>query len=380
MEAYKVGIDRILCKGLNIKQVDIELLKAKGFTVIQDNDKSIRILNDKDGETVQINYIKVSRKQDDSLKINELRIGQKEIRANIYNRIDYDHLDATLPASISDTKTNESNVSNTIDLLRAINAIEDELEGLGFGRLDLLEAELKQVEININIDLKKPFKEYEHVLNYMQELLPVRIKSDINNNYKPNEEYTGFKVGNKSITLKMYDKRANIKRLTGQDIGKERLRIEYSLLSERKIRETLGANKLGEVVKDEFNLIDRAFRMLLNSDLIDRIYKDIDKQIRHAKREIKKRKEARTKLSGQEYIFDHEVLDLEIVLEALRSNTAKSNYARESKTLINRAIEGKQINLFGNIEKLNEILEKLGRETVEIKLTNHIKKELKKHH
>lgn len=380
MKDHKIGIDRILCKNLNIKQVDLDLLKAKGFTIIQDNDKSIRILNDKEGQAVYINYIKVSRKQDDTLKINELRIGQKEIETNVFNKIEYDHLDVTLPKTISDTKTNESNINNTIDLLRSIKAIEDELEGLGFGRVDLLETELKQLEININIDLDRPFKEYESVLNYMQDLLPRRIKTDINNNYRPNEIYTGFKVGNQSINLKMYDKRSNIKRISGQDIGRERLRIEYSLLSERKIRETLGSDRLGEIVKDDFKLIDKTFKKLLEDDLIKRLYKDIGDQIKHATSEIKRYKDTKTKLSGMEYIYDHDVIDIEIVLKAIKENTRSNHFARECKTLINRSIEGKQINLFGNMEKINEILKKLGQDPVEIKLTNHVKKELKKHY
>lgn len=378
MNIIKVGIDRILCKGLHIKQIDIDLLRSRGFTVIQENNKAIRILKNPEGQDVSINYIKVSRERDKTLKINELRIGQKEIDTVTYqDKINYTHLDVTLPRATSATGTNENNVNSSIDLMKALEAIQDELERLGFGRLNLLGVELKEIEINVNINLDRPFQEYEKALTYLQGLAPLRIKTDINSTYKPSEIYTGFKVGNQSIQLKMYDKRANIKRKTGKDIGLERLRIEYTLLSERKIMETLGSNRLKDIIDNDFKTISKAFMDLLKSDIIDKIHKDTNRQIKHATREIERYKRARTKLSGQEYIFDYEVLDIEIVLQALKENTTRGNYAKQSKTLIDRCIEGKQVYLFGNVEKLNEILEKLGQETIKIPLTRHVRKQVK---
>lgn len=380
LEDCKVGIDRIICKDLEIKQVNIELLRSKGFIVIQD-EKCIRILKDDEGKDAYISYIRVSKEQDNTLLINDLKIGRLKKETNIFNgMVDYEHLNINLPKGISKTRTNENNISNTDDLMQSIKAVQDELEGLGFGMVNILNTELKEIEINVNVDLKKPFKEYEKVLSYLQDLLPKRLKSEVNNNHKPKDRYTGFQSGNKSINIKMYDKRANIWKKTGQEIGKERLRIEYSLLNEQKIKDVFGSNKLNEIVADEFELIDKAFKRLLQADLLNNLYKDIDKQLKHATKEIGRYKATKTKLSGQEYIFDNDILDIEIVLGALKENTLSNHYSRECKTLISRVLEGKQVKLFGNIEKLNEILEVLGQEKVDIKTTRNIKKLVNKYH
>lgn len=379
MESAKVGIDRVVLKDLEIKQVDIELLIEKGFTVIQDK-QSIRILKNADGKDEYISYIRVSKEQDDKLLINDLKIGRVKTEGNVFGSVDYEHLNINLPKGISDTRTNEENISNTIDLMQSIKAVQEELEGLGFGIVDVLGAELKEIEININIDLKERFEEYEKVLHYIQELLPRRLKSGMNTRHKPRNKYTGFQVGNKSINLKMYDKRTNILEKSGQDIGKERLRIEYTLLHEQKIRDIFKTNKLNEIVADDFKLLDKAFHKLIKGDLMDKLYKDIDKQLQQATKEIRRYKDTKTKLSGMEYIFDYDVLDIEVILGALKENTSKGNYARECKTLIERCLEGKQIKLFGNINKLNEILKVLGQEKISVEMTNYIKKMLKKYY
>lgn len=381
MDKCKIGLDRVLLKGLNILQIDTKLLKARGFTVIQDNSKCIRVMRDTEGKETYINYIKVSKRQDETLLINELRVGQKEIDTNIFsNKVDYEHLDITLPKSLSETRTNENNVSNTVELLESLKLIQDELEGLGFGKVNLLEAEIKEMEINQNIELERPFKEYERVLEYMQGLLPNRLKSDLNSNYKAGNQYSGFKAGNKTMNIKMYDKKANVLRKSKKDIGKERLRIEYSFLNEQKIKDVFGDNRLGYIVKDDFNLIVKAFKQMLQDDLVDRLYKDIDKQLKQATRELVRYKSEKTKLSGMEYIFDHNVFDIEIILGALKKNTPKGNYARECKNLIDRSLEGKQKYLFGNIDKLNEILGEMGQAKIDIEMTKHIEKTVAKYY
>lgn len=380
MEGARVGIDRVVLKDLEIEQVDIDLLIEKGFTVIQ-NKECIRVLKNEEGQDVNISYIRVSKEQDNKLLINDLKIGRMKTEGNVFDgMVDYEQLNINLPKGISRTRTNEENISNTNDLIQSIKAVQSELEGLGFGVVDILGAELKEIEININIDLKKSFNEYEKVLNYLQELLPKRLKSEMNTKHKPRNKYTGFQVGNKSINLKMYDKRTNILEKSGQEIGKERLRIEYTLLHEQKIKDVFKTNKLNEIVADEFELINKAFHELIRADLITKLYNDIDKQSKQATKEIRRYKDTKTKLSGMEYIFDYKVLDIEIVLGALKENTISNHYARECKILINRCLEGKQVKLFGNINKLNEILEVLGQEKVDIEMTNHIKKTLKKYY
>lgn len=376
----KVGIDRIVLKELDIKQMDKEILINRGFVVIQDSENNIRIMKDR-GEDIGINYIKVSKTKDKSLLINELVIGCKEIERNVLNKLEYERLDITLPKAISQSKTNEENISNTDDLKESLKAMEEDLEGLGFGKVDLLKAEIKELEINVNIELEKEFIEYERVLEYLRDLLPNNKNTSINNSYKPKGKYTGFKTGNQSIILKMYDKRENIKRLDSRDIGKEQLRIEYKLMNEKKIRDIFKTIKLNEIVKDDFKGIDQAFKSILKKDLVDRVYKDIDRQIRHAEREIEKCKDIGGISATDLYLKNHQadLLDIEILLEGMRKTERVNHYSRNCKKVIRSAKEIEGINLYGNIKKLNEILENLEMEKIENTITKGIKKEVEKH-
>ena len=58
------------------------------------------------------------------------------------------------------------------------------------------------------------------------------------------------------------------------DIGEELLRLEYRLLSGEKVKDLLGHNQVEELIKD-FEQIERAFRVRLEKDLINKLGKDI---------------------------------------------------------------------------------------------------------
>lgn len=377
----RIGIDRVLLKHLEIKQIDINSLQANNFTVIKDNEKNIRIFKDATtGEDIKINYIKVSKKHNKSLVINELRIGRMEIQGALLNKINYEHLDVTLPISLSDKRTNESNISTTEELRQALGEVEKELEYLGFGKVDLLNTELKEMEVNLNIELERPFREYERVLNYFNSLLPTRLKRCTNAKYKAQNNYTGYKVGNGSVTLKMYDKRTDILKKTKIDIEKELLRIEYSFMNEQKIKDTFGSNKLKDI---DFEVLAETYRGLLYDDLIKRLYKDIDRQLNHAVREIEQYKKTTGGISAiDSYLknYQNNLIDIEIVLGALKELDRSSHFSREAKKAIKSALEIEGVVLFGNINKVNEILKALEYEEIKIKMTPSIIKTVKKHY
>ena len=58
----------------------------------------------------------------------------------------------------------------------------------------------------------------------------------------------------------------------------------------------------------------------------------------------------------------------------------KLNYSRECKRIIKSALEVERIELFGNINKINEILEGIGYKKVVLNITKNTKKELEKHY
>lgn len=381
-ENQKVGIDRVLLKNLNIEQIDTQLLKQKGFIVIQDNENNIRIFKDgRTGKDVKINYIKVSKKHNkELLLINELRIGRLETKTAMLQKVDYEHLDVTLPKGLSPKRINDKNINTLEELKKALAEIEKELKELGFGKIDLLDTEIKEIEINANIKLNKPFNEYERVLDYINSLLPNRLKKGVNAKYKADDIYTGFKAGNDSITLKAYDKKENIRKKTGIEIEGELLRLEYSLLGEQKIKDILNTNKLKEI---DFTLLDEAYKSLFNDDVVKKIYKDIDRQINHAKRQIQAYRKGTGGISAiDKYLKNYQanLLDIEIVLGALKELDKNGHFSRQAKKAIKSATEIEGITLFGNISKLNEILEQLGYEKIDIKMTKGIEKEVKKHY
>lgn len=375
-----IGIDKMLLKKLNIGQADIEVLKKNGFIVIQDDKSTARIFKDaKTGEEIAINYIKVSHKHNPDTLINDLKIGKAEIEG--IRGVEYEHLNITLPKGISNTRTNEKNINNTDDLNRSIGRYEEELEVLGFGKTHLKDTEVKEIEINANIELERPFQEYKEVFEYLRGLLPRGIKSLSNGSYEPRGVYTGFIVGNGSVNLKFYDKKTNISNKYGIELEKELLRVEYTFLNEQKVKLVFGSNKFEEVTKD-FKEIEGVFKKTLGADLINRIYQDIDNQRKHAVRHIKKYKEVGGISATNNYLKNHQadLLDIEIVLSALRDTETKKNYSRQAKETISstREIEGKK--LFGNINKLNEILEKLGFEEIKLDMTRGIRKEVEKYY
>lgn len=373
-----IGIDRMLLKGFKVEQIDIEKLKEKEFIVIQDTDNALRLFKDANTDKeVGVNYIKISKETDENLYINELVIGRLEIDANVLNKVDYERIDLTIPNILSDTKTNEKNANTTNEIERALKIVENELKGLGFGNVNLIDAEIKRLEMNANISLNKPFKDYERVLGYLQGLAPKRLKKGVNQTHRPSNTYTGFKVGNKSMCLKMYDKRENIKKKHNKDIGQELLRIEYVLESERKIKEVLKSNILSEIIENNLESVKRAFKELLNKDIASKLYESIKSQERQAIRYLKENKGSGKTSAVDRYLKDYQtqILDAEILLYAIKK-TSGSNYMRDSRKAIKSVKKVTGTQMIGNINKLNEILNKLGYESIEIDISNKLKKEL----
>lgn len=378
----RFGIDRTKLKNIVIDQVDIKKLKDKGFIVIQDNLNNYRILKDTNtGEDHRINYIKVSKQQDETLRINELKVGRGVIPGlNILPMVDYEHLDINLPSQISNKGINDQNISNTIDLVRALKLIEAELKELGFGDVDLMNTELKEIEINCNIPIERPFKDYERVIEYLYDLLPKTLKDY--KKHKRQGEFTGITVKNTQQEIKMYDKQKQIKDKTGINT-KRVIRLEYTFKTEDKIKSVFGGNNLNDIIKDDFERLQEVMREIVLGDLVDRAYKNMDKQIQHSIKNIKRYREIGGGSNAvDEYLKNHQadLLDVEVIMEAMRDISAPNHYARECRRGIKSVEKIEGIKLFGNINKINEILEALNYKPIKMDITPMIKKELRKHY
>lgn len=369
-----IGIDRAVLKNIDFRQIDTELI-GKNFVVMQGNKKhSFRIMRNQSGEELFINYVKISKSKGYKGSFNELVIGAKEI-LNTINP--YEFLDTTLPSVLSEKGLNINNINDVESLKKSLEILERELNQLGFGQVDLKKAQIEELELNINIELERDFKEYERALEYFRGLLPKRLKTKINSPFYPNEVYTGFKAGNNSVSLKIYNKRAQILDDHKEDIGAECLRLEYGLLSAKKIKDVFGHNEVEELLKD-FDQVERVFRAQLEKDLINKLGKDIQDQLKNTIKKLKDYKTKSGKSAIDEFIKNEELLDIELILGALKKTELKSNYSRECKKAIKSAQGVKRTKLFGNIALLNELLEKIGYNKIEIETSKSVKKLLEK--
>ena len=367
-----IGIDRAVLKNIDFRQIDTELI-GKNFVVMQGNKKhSFRIMRNQSGEELFINYVKISKSKGYIGSFNELVIGAKEI-LNTINP--YEFLDTTLPSVLSEKGLNVNNINDVESLKKSLEILERELNQLGFGQVDLKKAQIEELELNINIELERDFKEYERALEYFRGLLPKRLKTKINSPFYPNEVYTGFKVGNDSVSFKIYNKRAQILDDHKEDIGAECLRLEYRLLSAKKIKDAFGHNEVEELLKD-FDQVERVFRAQLEKDLINKLGKDIQDQLKNT---IKKLSDYKAKYKskyiaqvvgalGENSLLDYEILKraFEIVEEGKNKNTLKNNL-----TLVRQKLRQKEklnnTSYFGNIDKINQLLTALGYEKIGLK-------------
>ena len=367
----QIGIDRIVLKAIDIQQVNARLMRQS--FLIRENGEYFRIMIDGAGEgQIKVSYIKVKSTEGITLKINELDIGVKKVNNQL---IPYEYLDATLPSLLDDKGLNVNNINDVESLKKSLEILERELNQLGFGQVDLKKAQIEELELNINIAIAGEFGEYERPLKYIKGLLPRTLKKEQEYRDRVTGDYTGFKCFNNSISFKIYNKRAQVQEEHNHDIGEELLRLEYRLLSGEKVKDLLGHNQVEELIKD-FEQIERAFRVRLEKDLINKLGKDIQDQLKNT---IKKLKDYKAKYKskyitqvvgalGENSLLDYEILKraFEIVEEGKNKNTLKNNLA-----LVRQKLRKKEklnnISYFGNIDKINKLLTALGYEKIGLK-------------
>lgn len=373
----KAGIDRIKIVPPEIKQVDIELMREIG-EVVQGKPREFRYLTDhKTGEIIGFNKIEVRKTRYKELKANSIELVNYNTGQNILPMISYDRIDFNLPKQISNKQINNENVSNTKDFIKALGVIEEELEALGFGKLDLKESKVREIEINYNIPITRSFNEYERAINYIASLRNGHLR--VGKGFE-GDAYTGITIGNSEWDIKVYDKRRDIKNKTGIDI-EESLRLEFTFKSNEKIKAIFGDNNLKDIIEDDFKRMQDILKEKILDNLVSKLYKDIERQVNHAIKHI----EAYKSQGGggnavDEYLKNHQanLLDAEIIMEAMRSIVSSNHYARECRRAISsiKKIEG--INLFGNINKTNGLLKALGYKEIKMDMTPTIRKEIKK--
>lgn len=367
-----IGIDRVIFKTLNLKNIDAKLLR-RSFCIFEGGD-IYRVMLDKTGEELKVNCIKVKSSEEQPLQITSLSVGVKKIKT-MYKP--YEYLDVNLPRMIDKRGLNVNNINSLANFKKSLKRIEEELKYIGFSDVDLSKSQIEEIEINVNVPLQRDFDEYKNSLKYIESLFPKMLRRGDAFKDRVNVKYSGFLIKNNSVSVKFYDKRKDVMEKHSVDIGHELLRIEYRLMNAEKVKAFLGTIEVNDLLKN-FDAVAQSFKKGLEKDLISKIQKDIDQQIKYTVKTMKDYKKM-TKSAIDEFIKNEKLLDVEILLGALKEIETVKNYSREAKKAIESAGRVKRTNLFGNVFKLNELLELLGYDPIEITMTQGVKKLLEQH-
>ncbi len=223
-----VGIDRSVLSGLRVISVDFNKLKKFEPNVVKYSLEGYKYF--KDNRKDNFSWIRI---RDEEL-FKELKIG-----VNIKNtqHINYCILDITIGGENNLYPfTVESFNKRLVDIKKYLKVY--------YGiTIDMQNINLRKLELNINIELDNSFFEYTSCLNTLIAFVP--------KNYKEKKVTKGsnnrcgyFKVMNKSIDLKIYDKKEQLRKVFGIEHNKNVLRLEYTLKTSEKIKSSLGSNSV----------------------------------------------------------------------------------------------------------------------------------------
>lgn len=352
----KIGLDKMKLKDIPIKILSKDMLFSRSNVTISEVDLYKRDYQIA-GEIVSIGNIVIN----DSLFM--LKLGRKQIGFNAFTN--YQIIDFNPAAIIHGS--NVKNISCPGDLIRAILIVKKRLEEYGIDA-DLMKANIDEMEINTNIRLDEEFYRYMNVFELMRRLLPKTYKTSGSFEDKPTEKYTGFKVGNGQITLKFYDKLME----AGFDMDFSLLRVEYRMLKTEKIDSLLGHHSISELIKD-FRPVKNAFKHQIEKDIVRRTQDKLNQMTRENVRTLKKVQQDQRyyvthflAIMQDDSLFDYDIAC--IAISKLRiSQKSKSDVKGQLRKLLKeREKNGKNL-FFNNIDRINEILNKLGFDEVNLR-------------
>lgn len=220
------------------------------------------------------------------------------------------------------------------------------------------------MEMNITIELTEKFNNYSHLLELMAKLTPSKKRYKTELYYDKENECTGIKLKNKSMTKKVYDKRKQME--TEKEIkivlDKEYMRIEDTLLHQNKIKDVFNTYNISEITD---TAVKEYMQKSINEDLIKPLEKHIvkgNKLLKKVAAEEKKkdsRKWKRMFLYRAAALRDDKdipiVVDIQQILDIIKAENPK-NYSRDVKKL-QKDIE-ELAHLQNNFKKLSEIKSK----------------------
>jgi len=172
-----------------------------------------------------------------------------------------------IPLSINELTNHIKQVLRYLNEVYGVNCLGS-LENLKF----------RNIELNVNIPLKHKFRCYVRAFRNLMFVAPKTYTTKQLYEKRKDEEIKTLMVENNTVSVKFYDKREQVKKDYGFDIGNELLRVEYQLKTSQKIKDVFGSSSINHLTDSKI----AAF-------ISNQFYKDFECKYYHAINENQKK-------------------------------------------------------------------------------------------
>lgn len=348
-----IGLDKQTIKP-TVVGIDLQKLKSSYNVVVDTTGATVPIYDYKEDKEQFISHINIT----DGTMFNRLTIGtyKADLGIGLFCYLDISKMGADdcnlVPYTIEGFKVYTD---------KCIQYIEDR-----YGvRLHNNSYKGELMEMNITIELTEKFNNYSHLLELMAKLTPSKKRYKAELYYDKENECTGIKLKNKSMTKKVYDKRKQME--TEKEVkivlDKEYMRIEDTLLHQNKIKDVFDTYNIAEIT-------DTAVKEYMQKSINEDLIKPLEKHIAEGNKKLLKIAKAEYKKNNKKWIQSFIIsaltetikgvpilVDKQQILDVMAQMiTNKSNYNRALKRAAN---DLDKLNKYvGNIQKLSEIKNK----------------------
>lgn len=347
-----IGLDKQTIKP-TVVGIDLQKLKSSYNVVIDTTGATVPIYDYKEDKEQFISHINIT----DGTMFNRLTIGtyKADLGIGLFCYLDISKMGADdcnlVPYTVEGFKVYTDKCIQYIDDRYGVRLHNNSYKG-------------ELMEMNITIELTEKFNNYSHLLELMAKLTPSKKRYKTELYYDKENECTGIKLKNKSMTKKVYDKRKQME--TEKEVkivlDKEYMRIEDTLLHQDKIKNVFNTYNIAEITDTD---VKEYMQKSINEDLIKPIEKHIEKGNKLLKKILKEEKTKnktgykRTFLLRAAALRDEKgvpmVVDMEQIIELIKAESGK-NFNRDMKKLQKDIEELGHLN--NNFKKLSEIKSK----------------------
>lgn len=236
MRRNQIGIDEVVLKDFVVSNIDEERLKGNVNAVCE-------YMAGSPLKTMQGSGVRLLRIRDE--RIGELLLSYT--KNNFDTRKEYQML--TKLTMKSSARANIYNL-NAEQFKARVKQVES-LLNVEYGiRLELEQARISRLELNVNIELKEKYENYSRCIKLLAQLASMNYRPNVlidQSKYATWHKVTSEKdsietmlIKNNAIEFKVYDKSAELKANDGVGVKKNIMRIEYVFKQPRTIEAWIG--------------------------------------------------------------------------------------------------------------------------------------------